>query len=144
MKQLDETTWVAPQIGPEDVADAARAGVRMILCNRPDGEREGQPTAAEVARWAADAGIGFRHIPVVAGGITQDAVEATGRALEEAGGPVLAYCLSGGRSAALWALATARSGRLEPAQILGIAKNAGYDLAGLADALAGLAPGPRR
>lgn len=143
MKQLDETTFAAPQIGPDDVAAAARAGVRLIICNRPDGEDEGQPAAAEVAQWAAASGIGFRHIPVVAGGLAPEAVAATGKAFGEAGGPVLAYCRTGGRSAALWALSTAQSGRLAPQQILGLAKNAGYDLGGLADALNSLAAGTR-
>ncbi|MFQ5347277.1 MAG: TIGR01244 family sulfur transferase [Rhodothalassiaceae bacterium] len=140
LKQLDSGVFVSGQIEAADVAAAAARGVGHIVCNRPDGEDEGQPAAAEVARWAEAAGLAFHHIPVHGNGITPEAVEAMAAHLDDAAAaPLLAYCRSGGRSAALWALAAAFTGRHPPERILGLAHNAGYDLASLAPVLARLA-----
>jgi uncharacterized protein (TIGR01244 family) len=49
-------------------------------------------------------------------------------AIEEAGGPVLAYCRSGTRSTLLWALAQAAQGH-DPDTIASEAAGAGYDVA---------------
>ncbi len=139
LKQLDEAVFVAGQIAQADIAAAAARGVRRLVCNRPDGEDEGQPTAAAVARWAAAAGMSFAHIPVRGGGMTPEAVRAMAAALADGDGAVLAYCRSGARSAALWALAAALEGAHPPERLLGLARNAGYDLSALAPALAHLA-----
>ncbi len=139
LKQLDHAVFVAGQIAEADIATAAERGVRRIVCNRPDGEDDGQPTAAAVARWAAAAGMDFRHIPVTGGGMTPEAVRAMAAALGDGEGAVLAYCRSGARSAALWALAAALGGVHPPERLIGLARNAGYDLSALAPALAHLA-----
>jgi uncharacterized protein (TIGR01244 family) len=60
-------------------------------------------------------------------------------ALENASGPVLAYCRSGTRSTLLWSLARAKLGD-NPADLRAKANGAGYDLAPVAtliDMLAG-------
>ena len=139
LKQLDDAVFVAGQIGEADIAAAAERGVRRIVCNRPDGEDAGQPAAAEVARWAAAAGMAFAHIPVAGDGLTPEAVRAMAAALGDGEGAVLAYCRSGARSTALWALAAALRGTHPPERLLGLARNAGYDLSALAPALAHLA-----
>jgi len=46
---LDDRLSVAPQLAPEDIADAAARGFRLLICNRPDGEVEGQPRADALA-----------------------------------------------------------------------------------------------
>ncbi|RMD90884.1 MAG: TIGR01244 family phosphatase, partial [Alphaproteobacteria bacterium] len=130
LKQLDSDVLVSGQIDAADIEAARARGVARIVCNRPDGEDEGQPAAADVARWADAAGLAFHHIPVRGNGITPEAVEAMAALLDDAeNGALLAYCRSGGRSAALWALAAASTGRHPPERILGLAHNAGYDLA---------------
>ena len=139
LKQLDETVFVAAQIGEADIAAAAEKGVRRIVCNRPDGEDEGQPSAAEVARWAQAAGMDFHHIPISGGTMSPEAVRAMAAALAGGDGAALAYCRSGGRSAALWALACAARGLHPPERLVGLARNAGYDLSALAPVLARLA-----
>jgi uncharacterized protein (TIGR01244 family) len=63
------------------------------------------------------------------------------KALEDAGGPVLAYCRSGTRSCNLWALAEASRG-VDPDALTAKAAGAGYDISGirpLLDALSGRA-----
>ena len=124
-KTLDETMLVSTQIQPEDVAEAAGRGVTMIVNNRPDGEADDQPRSAEIEAAANAAGIAYRHIPIT--GLTADAIEAMGRALDEADGTMLAFCKSGTRSTFLWALAQANRGA-DGETLVQRAADAGYDL----------------
>lgn len=120
---------VAGQIRAEEVPGLAAQGVKMIVNNRPDGEEPGQPAGAEIEAAARAAGVDYRHIPVESG-FSAEQVAAMARAMDEAKGPVLAFCRSGTRSAFLWALAS--RGR-EPAHVLvEKAKAAGYDLSPIA------------
>ena len=125
-RQIDDHMFVAGQIAPAHVADAAAQGVMLIVNNRPDGEQPGQPTSAAIEAAAAAAGIGYRHIPV-AGGLAPAQVEAMAEALASTAGKVLAFCASGTRSTYLWALARARAGDGAD-EIVGKAAAAGYDL----------------
>jgi len=127
-RRLGEAMLVAGQIAPGDVADAAAAGVTLIVNNRPDGEEPGQPAGAAIAEAAAAAGIDYRHIPV-SGGISPDRIAAMADALA-AGGTTLAFCRSGTRSTYVWALARARLGD-DPDTIVAAAEAAGYDLTSL-------------
>jgi uncharacterized protein (TIGR01244 family) len=127
MRALDETTFVAGQIWPEDVAEAAAAGVSMIVNNRPDHEEAGQPGSAGIEAAARAAGVEYRFIPV-SSGVSEAQIAAMAEALEAAEGKVLAFCRSGTRSTMLWALARARLG--EKGESLALkAAAAGFDLA---------------
>ena len=56
IKPLTENFAVAPQLGPDDMADVAAAGYKSVIINRPDFEGgPDQPTAADVPRAAAAA-----------------------------------------------------------------------------------------
>jgi sulfide:quinone oxidoreductase len=55
---------VTGALEPGDFEAAAALGFRSIVSNLPDGELPAYPAAAEGARLAAGAGLGFRHIPV--------------------------------------------------------------------------------
>ena len=125
MRRLDQSTFVAVrQLTPADVDEAAAAGIRLIVNNRPDGEEPGQPLSAEIEAATEGAGLGYRHIPV-AGGFPPQQIEAMAQALEH--GPVLAFCRSGTRSTVLWALARARRGASAEESVAAAAA-AGYDL----------------
>ncbi len=93
---------VSPQIMPEDVATLARDGFRTIICNRPDGEGDDQPSFAEISAAAKAAGMEARYIPVTPGQMQASDVAAFGNALASLGQPVLAYCRTGARSSMLW------------------------------------------
>ena len=98
----------SPQLTPDEVAEAKAAGFAAIINNRPDGEEPGQPPSRDIAAAAHACGLGYAHIPVVPGQITDEAAAAFAKALNAADGPVLAFCRSGKRAAALFERATQR------------------------------------
>jgi uncharacterized protein (TIGR01244 family) len=128
---------VAPQISPEDCAAAAAQGYVAIVSNRPDGEAPGQPDAATMRAAAEAAGLRFAHIPIDHSGFAMPQVEAMAAVLR-AGGPVLAFCRSGTRSANLWALAAASMGEDADA-LVAAAAGGGYDISGMLPSLRMLA-----
>ena len=129
-RHVTDDFTTAPQISLADVAEAARQGFKTLISNRPDGEEPGQPTAAEIAAAAEAAGLAFHHIPV-RGGPTPEQVEATQAVLQEADLPVLAFCRSGTRSIVTWSLSQATSGALSRSELVGLGREAGYDLSGV-------------
>jgi uncharacterized protein (TIGR01244 family) len=100
-KITDEFT-VSPQILTGDVAEIAASGFRSIICNRPDGESPDQTPYTLIETLAQQAGLEFRHIPVVSGAMTQGDVDAMAAALAEMPAPVFAYCRSGTRCGVLF------------------------------------------
>lgn len=102
-RRITDNYAVSPQITPDQIAGIKAAGFRSVICNRPDNEDPGQPSADSMRRAAEAAGLAFRHIPVVSGQMTGENVEDQARALDELEGPVLAYCRSGTRCANLHA-----------------------------------------
>ena len=126
IRELDDKMMVSSQVAPEEVAGLVDLGVTLIVNNRPDGEDPGQPLSAEVEAAAKEAGIAYRHIPIIRG-IGPADVEAMQEALREAGdGKTLGFCRVGIRSAFAWALARREDGvpREEVAQQLA---RAGFD-----------------
>jgi len=127
-RQLDEKTLVSGQISPEDVAELKRHGVTMIVNNRPDGEDANQPTGAAIRTAAEEAGIAYRHVPIVRG-IGPTDIEAMRDAMHEAGdGKLLAYCRSGNRSTLAWAIAKREDGARRE-ELERCAEEAGFSLA---------------
>lgn len=116
----------APQLGLDDFAAARAAGYVMVICHRPDDEEPGQLTMAQASEAAAAQGLMFRAAPY-AGGLTQDAYDATMKAMAQANGPILAYCRSGTRSTIAWAFVEASRGAQIEA-IVHAASAQGYDL----------------
>ena len=120
---------VAPQIRPEDVAALHRRGIVALICNRPDGEEEGQPEVAVIRRAAEEQGMAFHHIPVSGGSFPDGAVAAFRAIRRGTDGPILAYCRTGTRSITLDTLANPDG--ISPAERIQRAKAAGYDLSGI-------------
>lgn len=100
--ELSDTVAVTSQILPDNVADFADMGFTTIICNRPDGEDFGQPTASDIAEECATRNVTFHFIPVDRSGLTKEMVEEFRAAVEQSTGKVLAYCRSGQRSSVLW------------------------------------------
>ena len=100
--RLSESCAVASQIEAADVAALAADGFTTVICNRPDGEDFGQPTADAIATECAANGIQFYFIPIDRSGLTMDMVESFRNAVAASTGHVLAYCRSGQRSSVIW------------------------------------------
>ena len=98
IRQVNDEYAVSGQIAVDDIRAIKEAGYRSIICNRPDDEQPGQPTAADIAVAAEAADLIFRHIPFVSGQMTDEDVQKMAEALDEIPGPVFAYCRSGARS----------------------------------------------
>jgi uncharacterized protein (TIGR01244 family) len=103
-RPITEAYAVSGQIEPEDVAAIKAAGFKSVICNRPDNEQPGQPSAGSVQSAVEAAGLGFRYIPVVSGQITSGNVADMAQALADMPSPVFAYCRSGARCTNLYAL----------------------------------------
>ncbi len=121
---------VAGRLDRADIDALARAGVRTIVNNRPDGEDPGQLPAAEAQQLAAAHGIAYHHIPITAATLTRGDVDAFAATLRDAAQPVVAHCRSGTRSALLWALTRMREGA-DPLALISEAARHGIDIAGL-------------
>ncbi|MXO58384.1 TIGR01244 family phosphatase [Altererythrobacter salegens] len=128
-KKLDDTLCIRPQVLPEQLAEAARLGFRSVINNRPDGEEPGQPTSDQVAAAAHAAGLEYRHIPVIPGQITDDAIDAFQRGIAEMPKPIVGFCRTGTRAAMLWALSNAREIGADNA--IECAAGAGCDISGI-------------
>ena len=134
---ITETYAVSPQVEPGDMAAIAAAGYATVICNRPDHEVEPALQSDAMRKAAEAAGLTFVYNPVENGAMTMDMVETQGSTLAEAPGKVFAYCRSGTRCSIVWALS--RAGQEPTDQIIAAARNAGYDIAGLAPQIDSLA-----
>lgn len=101
-RQITDDYSVSGQITPDEVAAIKAAGFKSVICNRPDDEQPGQPSADSVKAAVEAAGLAFRHIPVISGQMTMDNVNDMAGALDEMEGPVFAYCRSGARCTNLY------------------------------------------
>ena len=108
--RFDDRISVSPQIQPSEVAEIAVQGFKSIICNRPDGEGQDQPSAAVIEAESRNHGLAFAHVAAVAGALTPADALAMEKAIETLPTPVLAYCRSGARSTKLWEM----SGTQEP------------------------------
>jgi uncharacterized protein (TIGR01244 family) len=138
IRKIDDTISVAPQISVADVAAIKAAGFVGVINNRPDGESDDQPPGESIRGAALAAGLTYVAIPVTHAGFSFPQVEAMAEVLEEAKGPILAFCRSGTRSCNLWALARAKLGE-HPAVLVEKGEAAGYDLGGIRPVLDQLA-----
>ncbi len=103
LRQVAADVCVAPQLTPDAMAEAARAGFRSVVNNRPDFEHgPDQPTSAEIEAAARAAGLEYRFLPVAGGYQSPDEIAAFARLLQELPRPLLVFCRSGARSASLF------------------------------------------
>jgi uncharacterized protein (TIGR01244 family) len=133
IRELDDRTLVSGQIDPADLPALKSSGVTVIVCNRPDGEDPGQPTAAAIEAAAEQHGLQFRHVPIIRG-IGPADVQSMQEAMEAAEGKLLAYCRSGNRSALTWAVARRAQGA-SVEEIEQAVAGAGFDLSPVAHLL---------
>ena len=100
--QISENFSTCDQLQADDLAQVGALGFRSLICVRPDGEAEGQPTFGEIQECAMAQGLQARYVPVQPSGATDANRVAFSQALAELPEPVLGYCRSGQRAAVLW------------------------------------------
>ena len=127
IKSLDRNFSSAASITAADISAIKAAGIRSIICNRPNGEADDQTNFDEISTAADTVGIKAAYVPLEKGKVPKTEVEAFAKALDGLPGPTLGYCATGTRSAALWALIN--SELLGKDQVISITRSAGFDIA---------------
>jgi uncharacterized protein (TIGR01244 family) len=103
VRALSPDLCVAPQLSPDAMAEAARAGFKSVINNRPDFEHgPDQPTSAAIEAAALAAGLVYRWLPVAGGYQSPQEIAAFGQLMQELPRPILAFCRSGARSTRLY------------------------------------------
>jgi uncharacterized protein (TIGR01244 family) len=109
LRAIAPDVCVAGQLSPAAMAEAAAAGFRSVVNNRPDHEHgPGQPTSAEIEAAAHAAGLQYRYLPVDGGWQSPEQIAAFAALLAELPRPLLAFCRSGARSTRLYQQALTR------------------------------------
>lgn len=89
------------------MAEAAAAGFRSVINNRPDFEHgPDQPTSTAIEAAARAAGLAYAHLPVAGGYQSPDEIARFAALIAAMPRPLLCFCRSGARSTKLYVAAT--------------------------------------
>lgn len=99
--ELSNSLSVSAQPAPEEIASVAEKGFSVVVCNRPDGESDGQPSTADMRAAVEAAGMTFINYPVTPQTFPGEDLN-TLAAVFDSDDKVFAYCRSGTRCANLW------------------------------------------
>lgn len=129
MDKIADYLYISRQPSEGIIKQAAQYyNIKTIICNRPDGEEEGQPDFATIRQWCQNVGIeNVVFLPVTVDGITSEQLQEFQEAIAKSPAPILAYCRTGTRSALMWALNQAKRG-VEVNSLIRAADLAGIDL----------------
>ena len=125
MRELPGDVFVTGQLMPAQLQALAEQGVMSFINNRPDQEAPLQPTSDDMEQAAMAMSLDYFHIPM-AGNLTPGLIEASLTAYQNAPRPIVAFCASGTRSAALWAFA--HVDQLGVDRVMAALTGAGYSL----------------
>ena len=120
---------VSPQISSKDVEILSKKGFEKIICNRPDFEVHPNIQSSLIKKVATEIGISFEYHPLTFENMNAENIEKQLTFINESERPVLAYCTSGTRCAAIWALG--QIGKMSKDEILKTTLESGYNLEGL-------------
>ena len=120
---------VSPQISLKDVEILSKKGFEKIICNRPDFEVHPNIQSSLIKKVAIEIGISFEYHPLTFENMSAENIEKQLTFINESERPVLAYCTSGTRCAAIWALG--QIGKMSKDEILKTTLESGYNLQGL-------------
>ncbi len=108
VQRMSADIAVAGQLDPAAMAEAAAAGFRSVVNNRPDFEGgPSQPTSASVEAAARAAGLAYAWLPVSPSVQTPEDIARFAALLESLPKPILAFCRTGTRSGKLVRAASA-------------------------------------
>ena len=120
---------VSPQISLTDVEILSEKGFEKIICNRPDFEVPPNLQSSVIEKSALEIGLSFEYHPLTFENMNAENIEKQMALIKESERPVLAYCTSGTRCAAIWALG--QIGKMSKDEILKTTLESGYNLEGL-------------
>ena len=120
---------VSPQISLTDVEILSEKGFGKIICNRPDFEVPPSFQSNVIKKVATEIGLSFEYHPLTFENMNAENIEKQMAFIKESERPVLAYCTSGTRCAAIWALG--QIGKMSKDEILKTTLESGYNLQGL-------------
>ena len=129
ISNIYELYYVSPQITLMDMELLLGKGFKKIICNRPDFEVPPSIQSKVIEKSALEIGISFEYHPLTFENMYAENIEKQMAFIEESESPVLAYCTSGTRSAAIWALG--QTGKMSRGEILKTTLAGGYNLQGL-------------
>ena len=100
--KITDNYSVSGQISASDVDLIKASGYKCIMCNRPDGEEFGQPSAEIIKKAAEDHEIKFFYLPLGRTAISEELLSDFREVVNGDNGPVFAYCRTGNRCGILW------------------------------------------
>jgi uncharacterized protein (TIGR01244 family) len=102
-QSIDDGVFTTLQLSVDDLARVSAAGFRSIINNRPDFEAgPSQPTSAELEAVARAEGLTYHYLPVQPSGHSDADARRMAELVQSSPKPVLAFCRTGRRSAALF------------------------------------------
>jgi len=104
MRELPGDVFVTGQLLSAQMQALAEQGIMGFINNRPDMEAPLQPTSEDLEGAAQNIGVDYHYIPM-SGGLNPGMIEASITAFRNTPRPIVAFCASGMRSAALWGFA---------------------------------------
>ena len=137
LHQLTANLSVSEQLNIDDIPAIVAAGIKTVICNRPDNEGQDQPASAALREACLAKDITWHYMPINPQLITDEQGMQFGELIKSTESPALAFCRSGTRCTNLWALSQAPDRSIE--EILGLAKSAGYDISALSERLSRIA-----
>ena len=120
---------VSPQISLTDVEILSEKGFEKIICNRPDFEVPPNFQSSVIEKNALKIGLSFEYHPLTFENMNTENIEKQMSFIKKSKRPVLAYCTSGTRCAAIWALG--QIGKMPKNEILKTTLESGFNLEGL-------------
>ena len=120
---------VSPQISVTDLEFLSENGFGKIICNRPNFEVPPSFQSNVIEKVATEIGLSFEYHPLTFENMNAENIEKQMAFIKESERPVLAYCTSGTRCAAVWALG--QIGKMSKDEILKTTLESGYNLQGL-------------
>ena len=120
---------VSPQISLTDVEILSEKGFEKIICNRPDFEAPPNFQSSVIEKSALEIGLSFEYHPLTFENMNTENIEKQMSFIKKSKRPVLAYCTSGTRCAAIWALG--QIGKMPKNEILKTTLESGFNLEGL-------------
>ena len=112
-----------------DLEFLSENGFGKIICNRPDFEVPPSLQSNVIKKVATEIGLSFEYHPLTFENMNAENIEKQMAFIKESERPVLAYCTSGTRCAAVWALG--QIGKMSKDEILKTTLESGYNLQGL-------------